>query len=136
MYKYRTYFKLTAPVKDIDSAQSYLSEDDMTKYLLTDSRSPISLTKKVTNIEWILKDEISGYIELESTKTLSEIELEIVSEWVSGQNSDGIGEGFEQQNFAYYPNDDYDEEDLDNDYIMASFDWKTNKYKFEIMTNI
>ena len=33
-------------------------------------------------------------------RELTEQELEKLSDWISGQNSDGLGEGFEQQDFA------------------------------------
>lgn len=118
MFIYRTYFKLNNFVKDIEAAQDYLSDDDMTKYLINDSSN--SLKSKISSIEWILDTEISGHIDLETTEKLTTEELKNISEWVSGQNSDGIGEGFEQQNFASYWDDE-----------CASFDWRTNAYKFE-----
>jgi len=136
---YRTYFKLEYPVLDINDAQEYLSEDDMTKYLKDDNRISQSTRNSVTNIAWILQDEQSGYIELETTVELSDLELMSISNWVSGQNSDGLGEGFEQQGFANYQIDDGwgngDEYDADSDiWIMASFDWRTNDYKFELVS--
>lgn len=136
---YRTYFKLDYPVLDINDAQEYLSEDDMIKYLKNDNRISKSTRNNVTNIAWILQDEQSGYIELETTVELSDLELMSISNWVSGQNSDGLGEGFEQQGFANYQIDDGwgngDEYDADSDiWVMASFDWRTNDYKFELVS--
>lgn len=147
MVTYRTYFHLTAPVIDFDDAKNYLSEDDMTVYLNQDSRRPSSLQGAINHIEWILRDEQSGYIELEATRELDSQELEWISDWVSGQNSDGLGEGFEQQDFAYYDvseynngsrysyydDDDYEEDE--EDWVMASFDWQSNAYKFELVSS-
>ena len=140
MYTYRTYFKLVAPVLDLDDARSYLSEDDMSVYLKEDSRLPKTLNGVIISIDWILRDEQSGYIELKTTKELDTKELEFISHWVKGQNSDGLGEGFEQQSFACYNTAeydgfDYDNEDYDEDWAMASFDWQTNEYKFELVSS-
>lgn len=130
MYIYRTYFKLNAPVLDIEEAQDYLSEDDMVDYLDEDDIGS-SVLEAIEDIYWVLKDEQSGYIELKTNRKLSDKELKPISEWVSGQNSDGLGEGFEQQDFANYPLDEDDE--YDDEWVMASFDWQTNDYIFEFI---
>jgi hypothetical protein len=138
MYIYRTYFRLTDCVNDVSAAQEYLTEDDMTKYLKGDNRIPENVRNAAENIEWILKDEQSGYIELKLNTQLSDNELQYISEWVSGQNSDGLGESFEQQDFANYCDEGlqgYEDEDWDDEWIMASFDWETNDYKFEFIRN-
>lgn len=138
MYTYRTYFKLTACVNDLSAAQDYLTEDDMTQYLKDDNRISEDVRNAVEKIEWHLKDEDSGNIELTTNRALSATELKPISEWVSGQNSDGLGEGFEQQSFACYEDeglDGYDGDDWDNECIMASFDWQSNEYIFEFISN-
>lgn len=140
MVVYRTYFNLVAPVIDFEAAADYLSEDDMSVYLKGDNRIPQSARDSVVSIDWILRDEQSGYIDLKSERELSTEELKAISNWVSGQNSDGLGEGFEQQEFAQYINEDdndYDEDEdcYDNNYIMASFDWQSNEYLFEFLRN-
>lgn len=138
MYVYRTYFTLVACVNDLSAAQEYLTEDDMTVYLKDDNRIPEDVRNAVEKIEWHLTDECSGNIELQTNRALSADELKPISEFVSGQNSDGLGEGFEQQEFANYEDEGlegYDESDWDNEWIMASFDWKTNEYIFEFVRN-
>ena len=143
MYIYRTYFTLTACVNDVSAAREYLTHDDMTQYLKNNKRIPEDIKNAVEKIEWHLKDEDSGNIELTTNRALSDTELKPISNWVSGQNSDGLGEGFEQQEFANYQDtqSDYGYDD-DNDYyeddsyVMASFDWQTNDYKFEFFTEI
>lgn len=140
MIIYRTYFKLTNYVIDFEEARKYLIEDNMKQYLQNDSRCSTDTYSKILSIEWILKDKNSGYIELKTTEELSTEELDKLSDWVRGQNSDGIGESFEQQDFACYVSEDFDtegyyDEDYDeNDYITASFDWQTNEYKFELIS--
>ncbi len=81
-----------------------------------------------------------GKITLVTTREFTEKELDFVSDYVRGQNSDGLGEGFEQtfevDNHRNYNQHNYnyvdgEEDETDDDYMeMASFDWKTNKYKF------
>lgn len=134
---YRTYFNLVAEVKDFEAARQYLIEDDMTDYLITDERGA-SCKDKIKSIKWILRDESHGYIDLETTSELTSTELANISDWVSGQNSDGLGEGFEQQDFACYIDEGltgYDDEEWDDETIMASFDWETNPYTFELVSN-
>lgn len=134
MFTYRTYFNLTNAVNDFEEARKYLTEDNMTAYLKGDSRIPEDVRSVVDNIVWILKDIASGYIELIANRSLSTQELESISKFVSGQNSDGLGEGFEQQDFACYEDEGlvgYEGEEWDNEMITASFDWQTNNYLFE-----
>lgn len=144
MVVYRTYFKLTNCVLDFEEARKYLIEDTMKQYLQNDSRCSTDTYSKILSIEWILKDENSGYIELKTTEELSTEELNKLSDWVRGQNSDGIGESFEQQDFACYEIDE-DGEILDSRYscdyegeveeVMASFDWNSNNYIFELISD-
>lgn len=140
MFLYRTYFRLEAPVNDISEARDYLSSDDMTQYMKYDTRVK-DFYHKIDKIEWILTDESSGHIDLETSQELTDDELSNVSGWVSGQNSDGLGEGFEQQSFACYEDNDYygynedeDYDDYEDNFVMASFDWRTNDYKFELIS--
>lgn len=138
MYIYRTYFNLTACVTDLLAAQEYLTEDDMTSYLKDDSRIPEDVRNAVEKIEWNLVDEDSGNIELTTNRALSAAELKSISEYVSGQNSDGLGEGFEQQDFANYKDEGlegYSESNWDDEWITASFDWESNDYTFEFVRN-
>ena len=106
----------------------------MTKYLNNDV--PKSLTGVISSIKWNLTDIDSGNITFKANRELTNEELDWVSNWVSGQNSDGLGEGFEQQDFANYNVGEYDRysdyyDDSEEEWVMASFDWQTNDYKFE-----
>lgn len=140
-YTYETEFNLAAPVNDINAAQEYLLEDDMTKYLTQGIKREASRDKVddfsdvIISIKWLLYDAQSGVIRLQSSRPLNQNELDFVSDWISGQNSDGLGEGFEQQDFAWMPYDDDDDDDeyYSDDGEMASFDWKTNNYKLHLV---
>lgn len=144
-YNYETEFNLSVPVNDINAAQEYLIEDDMTKYLTQSIKREANRDKidnfsdAIVSIKWLLYDEQSGVIRLQSSRLLNQDELDFVSSWILGQNSDGLGEGFEQQEFAWMP---YDDDDDDDDYYndnyynggeMASFDWQTNNYKLHLV---
>ena len=143
MARYVTEFHLTNRVNDFDAAREYLREDDMTQYLINDL-DYLKLTRlqpsDIVNIQWDLQDEQYGLIYLDTAIDLTDDELAKISEWVSGQNSDGLGEGFEQQDFASGEDwEEYEYEDEDGDtqtdyeevITMASFDWETNSYTFE-----
>ena len=151
-FTYVTIFRLTNPIlgdANVIKAQEYLNKEDMGQHL----RERISYDNekgKTTNapedielIKWELADNgYDGMITLTTTRELNEKELKYISEWVSGQNSDGLGEGFEQQDFAdYYPCDrgecdDYNDRDQCGYghcpyFEYSAFDWKTNDYIFE-----
>ena len=119
-YLYDTNFKLNAEVNDFDEASNYLTEDDMTVYLKDDNDIPISVREAVVHIEWELIGDDYGKIHLTTTRKLDEKELEYISDYVKGQNSDGLGEGFEQQDFA----DHYDE-----DAYYSDHEWWEERYQ-------
>lgn len=135
---YETAFNLTSDVNDLEAAQDYLNDPNMTEYLVEEYPK---LNGVVNKIEWILKNYSDGVIKVRTTRELTEEEKEIISEWIKGQNSDGLGEGFEQQDFARL---EEDESDWDNEYyddyheysdiIYASFDWQTNKYILKLVS--
>lgn len=136
MYKYQTDFQLIEPVIDVDAAREYLDED-MAQYLDGD------LINKIKSIRYYLDDEQNGCIIVISEEELTDEEMENTSEYIRGQNADGLGEGFEQQPFAEYDaslyyDGKYDptlihEDDYEEDWIMASFDWRTNRYPLELI---
>lgn len=139
MYKYQTTFYLLADVLDLEDAQTYLEEDNMLYYFDNEE-----IKRKLKSITWHLVDCGSGYIEVIANEELAENELDEISAYISGQNSDGLGEGFEQQDFANYGANKYDDDgneisvwDLDDDYeedwVMASFDWQNNDYTLELV---
>jgi len=111
IYLYKTDFNLTGSVNDFQAASDYLTEDDMTVYLKDDSRIPVEVRDAIIHIEWELVDVNFGHINLKANRELTEKELEYISDYVRGQNSDGLGEGFEQQDFA----DEYDEDGFQSD---------------------
>lgn len=141
MYYYRTYFKLSNSVNDFDAAYNYLTDDDMSVYLRNDTRIDAHIRFSVVEIKWILTDYDAGYVSLVTDRDLNDSELKAISKFVSGQNSDGLGEGFSQQDFANYKDEDpwrdEDEDDWydnDDDYITCEFDWDTNDYIFEFVS--
>lgn len=57
-------FQLKYLVLDLEAAQNYLTEDDMTKYLKDDNRIPQSTRDRIEHIEWKLQSEDRGVIEV------------------------------------------------------------------------
>ena len=88
---YMTDFHLKHPVIDLESANQYLS-DDMTTYIKDDERISKSCRDKINSISWKLSENrIDGHITVEANDYLTKKESKSISEWISGQCSDGIG---------------------------------------------
>lgn len=122
---YQTKGQLTGVIEseNLAVAQAYLSDDDMAKYVDEDLQGALE------RIEWRLGSDGYHYrVEAVAKRELTDAEQGKLSEWVSGQNSDGLGEGFEQQPFAETAADYEDEED---EVGMISFDWRDNEYPWE-----
>ena len=133
---YRTTGKLTGTIEreNVGLAQGYLAEDSMAQYL----DPPLEGVVEV--LTWTLDGNGRDYkVEAFTTRELTEAELKQLASEVSGQNSDGLGEGFEQQAFAEIDAGDCgDCDSCENGYScgedsyggMISFDWKTNDSTF------
>lgn len=161
MYIYETKFKLTHPVNDLEAARKYLTEDPMIQYLddydLQRAGDPKSIRGlsfedgHITAIDWDLQTAASGVIRVTANRELLPVELVALSSWIKGQCSDGLGEGFEQKDFAtHFDQEGYnrdweefcntgddDAEEIDEDcyYAESSFDWRTNDYKLELVSS-
>lgn len=91
---------------------------------------------KIASMTWFLMEELygnpySGFIVVDCYEPLTEAEKSELSNYIRGQNSDGLGENFEQDFSWYEELDDEDDEDgWGGDYEprMCSFDWYHNKY--------
>lgn len=132
-FRYVYSGQLTGTVNDVAAAQAYLAEDNMTRYLE-------DVAPSVLDIRWELDADGHNYRVIAiSHRELTLKENEELTEWVRGQHSDGLGEGFEQQDFATdeEPEEpEYDEDDEStwcgdmDQFDMVSFDWKTNRSLF------
>lgn len=121
---YRTQGTLTEDVSDLEAAREYLRSDDMTQFV---KYADAGLETVVHHIEWGLVDEGSWTVTVITHRELTAEESKALSRWISGQNSDGLGGGFEQQPFAEHCEaDEYGDCD-DSEFSMSSFDWQTNK---------
>lgn len=102
---YKTQGVLTGTIQpeNVAVADAYLRQHDMTQFL-AEEKLPVEY------IEWKLEaDGHSWNVTAFATRAMNADELRVLSEWVSGQNSDGLGESFEQQDFAWDEDDDEDE---------------------------
>lgn len=130
--KYRTTGTLTGTIdrENVGEAQAYLTEDDMAKYLDPPLEGVIAV------LQWNLHADGHNYhIDAYALRELTDEELVLLSQECSGQNSDGLGESFEQQDFAW----EEDECDEDDDCPggcegygcesgrMIHFDWESNE---------
>ena len=108
--RYATGFDLAGSVPDIDAARKYLIEDDMRQYYDGPGK------EKIEHLVWELQAHSYGYILVDTNEELTEEESGAISSYIRGQNSDGLGEGFEQ---TFIDEDDGE---------MCSFDWYDNYY--------
>ena len=134
---YKADFYLTDYVNNLQEAQRYLTEDNMLTYLVDELKyqGREATANKLQRVEWILQSEINGRIEVEAAAELTTVERAIISEWIRGQCSDGLGEGFEQQRFACYGEEVEYSEDYEDEYCdehWARFDWETNDYRLQL----
>lgn len=116
-YLYRTYFDLSDNIPDEHwmKARKYLDEDNMANYL------PDELSEKIILIQYDLITNNRGFINIISNALLTQEELIALKNELDGQNSDGLGEGFEQQEFAELRNSE-DEDDYTYIYIEDNVD--------------
>jgi len=122
---YKTSGKLTHPVNDLNAAREFLREHGkgIHGYIYPDEAKP-----GVHSVTWDLLDDQTWKVVLIADHELPVPQLRLLSEWISGQNSDGLGEGFEQQPFAEHwdEHERWDEEREEAIGTMSSFDWETN----------
>ena len=102
---------------DVDTADD---EIDMAEYFNKDDGVKAKLVSAKWGVE-TYRGRLFGRIECSLKEELSDAETEILTDWISGQNSDGYGEHFEQQSI--------DTEDGD---LYVSFWNSSNNYS--IMT--
>ena len=87
----------------------------MTKYLKEDEGIPNEVREAVEHIEWWSTYTKHGFVTLKTNRKMSKKELLEISYFVKGENSDGLGESFEQRDFAKW----------------ARFDFKAKKHIFK-----
>ncbi len=78
--------------RDIDTMAMY--------FWCTDPETNEAIKDKLLTIRWGVEEirgQLYGCVEVTSTAPLTAQEEAAMKEWISGQNSDGLGEGFEQR---------------------------------------
>lgn len=76
-------------------AREYLFEDNMTQYFRRDE-DPLNI---ITDMRWDLQKDQSGFIICTSKASFPRWYFAPLDSFCNGQNSDGLGEEFEQQDF-------------------------------------
>ena len=81
-----------------DALKKYTADDenDMATYYNKDDGVSEKLTSAVWSVE-MRSDRLFGRIDCSLKETLTADETEALRDWLTGQCSDGLGEGFEQQ---------------------------------------
>ena len=78
--------------RDIDTMAMY--------FWCIDHKTNEAIKNKLLTIRWGVEEirgQLYGRVEVTSTAPLNAAEWMAMREWISGQNSDGLGEGFEQR---------------------------------------
>ncbi len=73
---------------------AYVDHDDMSEYYNGSGKEKLLLAN------WGLEEiegKLYGKVDISFTNPMTEVETESLRKWIIGQNSDGLGEGFEQQ---------------------------------------
>lgn len=136
---YRTRGRLVHPVSDLSLAREYLRTAHGDEPIHMEQHVyPEHLRPLVHSADWDLLDEQTWQVTLVTHELLTDEQAAGLSDWICGQNSDGLGEGFEQQAFAdCWPRNrwgDIDDEQEDEHGFMASFDWQTNDCHLTLVT--
>lgn len=79
-----------------EAVECYQSIDDMAQFF---KRSD-SVKEKLASAVWSVDEvdgKLYGRVNVRLKEPLTEEETNILKEWITGQNSDGLGEGFEQR---------------------------------------
>ena len=88
-------------IQDAIEADQKRDIDTMAMYFWThDQKLNDSIRSKLLTCEWGLANigpSLYGQVEVTATEPFTEKEVRAMKEWISGQNSDGLGEGFEQR---------------------------------------
>lgn len=112
-----------AGYKDVltDYLNKYQVDDGKGMEQYFDETDNAEVASKLKSMHWgfaTLGGELFGKVEVEMTEPISQEGIGALKEWISGQNSDGLGEGFEQQDI-----------ETGDGYLNVSFwNWGKNYY--------
>lgn len=125
-----------AAIRDAQHYLQFMSDDDSEPANMEQYLDP-PLNEVVEDLRWHLDSNGHDYrVVAFATRDLTQDELKKLGSEVSGQNSDGLGEGFEQQDFAEQDAECGECHGCENGFGcdeyggMISFDWETNPHEF------
>ena len=81
--------------------EDYLDGDDMAKYFDSDDNAEVAA--KLQSMDWSFVDinyELFGKVAVTLSGDISDEAIQDLKDYITGQNSDGLGEGFEQQDIT------------------------------------
>ena len=99
------YYDGTFAYRHREAIENALDDEDMLEYMWDDDGPK----EKIKSMYWgfeAYKGCLYGKVEVELNAALTDEEAEQIKDYICGQNSDGLGEGFEQQEIRVA----YDEE--------------------------
>ena len=97
LFYYEAEFRLDGKVEPeyFMEAFHYLAEDNFADYLHDEY-----LKEKIFKIVWSLEKPDRGVVKIYTNEQLNDSDLTELEDFIFGQKTDGLGEGFEQQVFG------------------------------------
>lgn len=84
----------------IQKEQAYLIDTMAMHFWTRDPALTESIREKLLTCVWdveVVNDRLYGKVDVVSTEQFAPLEEQAMKDWILGQNSDGLGEGFEQR---------------------------------------
>lgn len=84
----------------IQKEQAYLIDTMAMHFWTRDPELTESIREKLLTCIWdveVVNDRLYGKVDVVSTEQFAPLEEQAMKDWILGQNSDGLGEGFEQR---------------------------------------
>lgn len=133
MAQYIGKLSLSHPILNRKMTQDYIDQVDMLDIMKNyRGESFAEERQSLTRFQWVVTSADTIDVTVESTKELSPEFIQELNSEIDFQNSDGLGESLEQQDFAW--SDDTYFDHILNDYEVvggASTNWTDDKIKLQ-----
>ena len=134
MSKYIGKLSLSHAIPNMKMTQDFINTVDMLEVVQNPYRIPefIEERKNLTRFEWVVTSPSTIDVIVESKTELSPEFIHYLNEEIDAQNTDGLGESLEQQDFAW-SDEEYFDEFLQEELPLggASTSWTDDNLKLQ-----
>lgn len=137
MPQYIAKLSLSHPILDTKIVQKYFDQVDMLDIMKHYRGEEFAEYRhSLTRFQWVVTSSDTIDVIVESTRELSPEFIKELDDEIEFQNSDGLGESLEQQDFAW-SNDTYFEKSLNGYEVLggASTTWSNPDIKLQKLIN-